>query len=200
MIQRLHNAIFCRVNIYRLIRSGVKLGENINFLGRIYFDISKDALVELSDNITFTNGGGYNPLCGNICGAIKVSTGAILKIGHNTGISSAHIWAKEKIIIGNHVDIGADCIIMDNDCHSLHYDIRQNKGQNNDGEYIDYLNAKSAPIRIEDNVLIGTKCIILKGVSIGARSIIGAGSVVTKDIPPCSIAAGNPCKVLKKLE
>ena len=52
---------------------------------------------------------------------------------------------------------------------------------------------------IEDNVLIGKRCIILKGVTIGARSIIGSGSVVTKSIPADCIAAGNPCKVIKQL-
>ena len=53
---------------------------------------------------------------------------------------------------------------------------------------------------IEDDVLIGARCIILKGVHIGARSVIGAGSVVAKDIPSDCIAAGNPCKVIKRLD
>jgi acetyltransferase-like isoleucine patch superfamily enzyme len=52
---------------------------------------------------------------------------------------------------------------------------------------------------IEDDVLIGARCIILKGVSIGARSIIGAGSIVVKNIPEDCIAAGNPCVVIIKL-
>ena len=53
---------------------------------------------------------------------------------------------------------------------------------------------------IEDDVLIGTRCIILKGVIIGARTVIGSGSVVTKSIPADCIAAGNPCKVIKYIE
>ncbi len=57
----------------------------------------------------------------------------------------------------------------------------------------------SAPIFIEDDVWIGAHSIILKGVTIGARSIIGAGSVVTKSIPADCVAAGNPCKVIRKL-
>lgn len=60
--------------------------------------------------------------------------------------------------------------------------------------------AASAPIVIEDDVLIGTRCIILKGVTIGARSIIAAGSVVTKSIPADCIAGSNPCKVIKQLD
>lgn len=56
----------------------------------------------------------------------------------------------------------------------------------------------SAPIVIEDDVWVSAHSIILKGVTIGARSIIGAGSVVTKSIPADCVAAGNPCRVIKK--
>jgi maltose O-acetyltransferase len=56
-----------------------------------------------------------------------------------------------------------------------------------------------APIVIEDEVWIGGNVIILPGVTIGARSMIGAGSVVTKSIPPDVFAAGNPCKVIRPL-
>lgn len=188
-----------KFNRSRLKKRGVQLSRHSCFSGRIYLDISPDAHVYIADSVTFINGGGINPLCGNVNGAIKASKNSVLKIGPDTGISSAHIWAKEKIIIGAHVDIGADCIIMDNDCHSLDWSIRQNKDLDPTGEYIDYANSKSAPIIIEDNVLIGARSIILKGVTIGARSVIGAGSVVTRDIPSDCIAAGNPCKVLKSL-
>lgn len=105
-------------------------------------------------------------------------------------MSSSCIWCINSITIGSHVDIGANCTIMDNDAHSLDYRIRRTPS-------VDF--AKSAPIVIEDDVLIGTNCIILKGVHIGARSIIGAGSVVTKDIPSDCIAAGNPCRVIRKI-
>jgi len=58
----------------------------------------------------------------------------------------------------------------------------------------------SEPIKIGSNVWIGADAIILPGVTIGDNVIIGAGSIVTKDIPSDSIAAGNPCKVLKTKE
>ena len=56
------------------------------------------------------------------------------------------------------------------------------------------------PIVVEDDVLIGANCIILKGVRIGARSVVGAGSVVTRDVPPDTVVAGNPAVVIKKLD
>jgi galactoside O-acetyltransferase len=57
----------------------------------------------------------------------------------------------------------------------------------------------SDPVVIEDNVWIGSKVVILPGVRIGSRAVIGAGSVVTKDIPPRCVAAGNPARVLRHL-
>ena len=58
---------------------------------------------------------------------------------------------------------------------------------------------QTAPVTIEDDVWIGANCQILKGVTIGVRSVIGAGSVVTKSIPADCIAAGNPCKVIRRI-
>ena len=68
--------------------------------------------------------------------------------------------------------------------------IRRTKEDQND--------AQSASIVIEDDVFVGTRCIILKGVKIGARSIIAAGSVVTKSIPADCIAGGNPCQIIRR--
>lgn len=81
---------------------------------------------------------------------------------------------------------------MDTDAHSLNYFDRR------DGD-VDMSNRVDRPIVIEDDVLIGAYAIVLKGVTIGARSVIGAGSVVTKDVPADCVAAGNPAKVIKFL-
>lgn len=62
-----------------------------------------------------------------------------------------------------------------------------------------FFNTYSLPVTIEDNVWIGGGVIILPGVTIGKNSVIGAGSVVNKSIPPNSLAVGNPCKVIRKI-
>ena len=63
----------------------------------------------------------------------------------------------------------------------------------------DWSNVNSAPITICDDAWIGMNCIILKGVTIGEGAIVGAGSVVTKDVPAWTVVAGNPARVVKKI-
>jgi acetyltransferase-like isoleucine patch superfamily enzyme len=58
---------------------------------------------------------------------------------------------------------------------------------------------QSEPVIIEDRVWIGSKVVILPGVRIGSRAVIGAGSIVTKDVPPRCVAAGNPARVIRRL-
>lgn len=166
---------------------------------QLYLIKDSNANITIGDNFVFTSGEAFNPLCRNIRGCIYAYEDSIINIGHNVGISSACIWAKEKILIGNNVKIGGDCILMDTDAHSLDYHIRNSKLTNKKGQLLDTIQANSKPIIIEDDVLIGTRCIILKGVTIGARSIIGSGSIVTKNIPNDCIAAGNPCKIIKRI-
>lgn len=111
-----------------------------------------------------------------------------IKIGHNVGISGATISGKD-ITIGNNVLIGSGVLITDSDAHPIHPKLREF------GKYI-----KTKPIKIEDDVFIGARSIILKGVTIGQGSVIGAGSVVVKDIPPMSIASGNPAKIISEIK
>lgn len=146
-----------------------------------------------SERILFLQMGGYNPLSSNSIGAIKVEPHSRLAIGNNVGISSSKIWCKSAISIGDNCKIGADCILLDNDCHSLDFHDRIDPVKDCKGTI-------SRPITIEDDVLIGTKTIVLKGVTIGRGSIIGSGSVVTRDVPAYSIAAGNPCKIIRKID
>lgn len=92
--------------------------------------------------------------------------------------------------IGKNVNIGSGCMIYDNDFHSLDYNERIHGDKN----------INVAPIVIEDGAFIGAHSIILKGVTIGLHSVVGAGSVVTKSIPADEIWGGNPARFIKKLE
>jgi acetyltransferase-like isoleucine patch superfamily enzyme len=108
------------------------------------------------------------------------NTGAKIIIGDNCGFSGTVIGAFELIKIGNNVRCGANTLITDSDWH-----------------LDDPRSGEPKSIYIEDNVWLGVNAVILKGVRIGANSVIGANSLVTKDIPANVIAAGNPCKVVR---
>ncbi|NWG33075.1 MAG: acyltransferase [Chloroflexi bacterium] len=111
---------------------------------------------------------------------------ALLQIGENFAMTGGSIIAAEKIIIGNNVNVGANTIIMDTDFHPLEAEARR----------LNSAPAKTAPVFIEDDVFIGMHCLILKGVTLGQGSVIGAGSVVTKDVPPYTVVAGNPVRFI----
>lgn len=88
-------------------------------------------------------------------------------------------------------------MILDTDVHQLDYLARRGEKPVNNNDST--TTVQTAPVTIENDVWIGANCQILKGVTIGARSVIGAGSVVTKSIPADSIAVGNPCKVIRRI-
>ena len=119
------------------------------------------------------------------------SEGSVLTIGNNVGISGSTICASVSVTIGNNVLIGSGCLITDTDAHPLDWRDRQ-MGANE--------HTLRSPVVIGNDVFIGARSIILKGVKIGARSVIGAGSVVTNNIPSDCIVAGNPAKVVKWLK
>lgn len=123
---------------------------------------------------------------------ISVRKGAKLSFGNFSGISSTAIACTNEITIGNYVNIGAGCLIMDSNFHNLDWKVRMDR-------MTDWKTAKSAPIHIGDCAFIGARSIICKGVTIGEHAIIAAGSVVIKDIPADEIWGGNPAKFIAKV-
>lgn len=190
--RRVKKEFYIRWNYIKFHLLGITLGRGSEMYDKVYINVCLGAKVSIGDFFCFTSGDCINPLCRNIKGAIIAEKNAFIKIGHNVGISSGCIWAYQSITIGDHVKIGGNCLIMDSDAHSLNYVQRRDEKEDQC-----FKNNKS--IVIDDDVLLGAHCIVLKGVHIGARSVIGAGSVVTKDIPGDCIAGGNPCKVIKYL-
>ena len=118
---------------------------------------------------------------------LSVGPGATLEIGDQVYINyGCSIGATQLVRVGSRCNIGPYCIMMDNDYHSLEPERRNEM-------------PPSAPIILEENVWLGARVIVLRGVRIGANSVIGAGSVVSKDIPPRSLAVGVPAKVTRSL-
>lgn len=114
-----------------------------------------------------------------------VGHGARIVIGDDVGVSGCTIVARESVVIGNRVLIGSGAVISDQDAHPINPEERR-KG----------LPGCSSPVVIEDDVFVGARAIILKGVTIGRGSVIGAGAIVARPIPPYSIVVGNPARVV----
>lgn len=113
--------------------------------------------------------------------------GARLEIGARSFVNyGTSIAAYELVRIGPDCLIGTHCLLIDNEFHRLEPDRRLER-------------PPSRPIILEENVWLGARVIILPGVTIGAGSAVGAGSVVTRDIPPRSVAAGVPARVIRRI-
>jgi acetyltransferase-like isoleucine patch superfamily enzyme len=106
-----------------------------------------------------------------------------LTLGKNVFLNQGvRIACSQEISIGDNALIGDETVILDNDYHGV---------ANSP--------AKAAAVTIESDVWLGTRVIVLRGVTIGRGSVVGAGAVVTRSIPPFSFAAGVPAKVIKSL-
>ncbi len=114
-----------------------------------------------------------------ITSAENIKKGVLTDPGDNIGI---YIQAKNGIIFGDNVGIGAGTVII--------------SANHNAERHTDH--DKTRPIKIGNNTFVYANSVVLPGVEIGDNVIIGAGSVVTKDIPSNTVAVGNPCRVIKE--
>ena len=125
----------------------------------------------------------------------------VIRLGPGLG------YAGPNLIVGNDVFLGARSV-YDNNGHS--YDIRHRAADLLQAEddywacgsgavHKDWTTVPMAPIRIEDHVWVGQDAVILKGVTIGKGAVVGAFSVVTRDVEPWTVVAGNPARVVKRL-
>ena len=131
-----------------------------------------------------------------------------ISLGNHTFIGGSTFISHSKIEIGDNVTIAWGCTIYDHNSHSLDYLARRKDIDDqlddirNGRNFIankDWAGVKSAPIKICDDAWIGMNVIILKGVTVGEGAVVGAGSVVTKDVPAWTVVAGNPARVIKTL-
>jgi acetyltransferase-like isoleucine patch superfamily enzyme len=135
-----------------------------------------------------------------------------IHIGNNVKIMQGVIIStaqKGKVCIGNDVYIGeysvitsnGEIIIEDNVMIAPHNNIVDFDHEFNDlGTVTSQVSFLSENITIKNGAWVASNCCILKGITIGEKATVGAGSVVTKDVPACSVAAGNPAKVIKRFK
>ena len=162
------------INAQLRIRPKARLPLSVRLTGRIRLE--SEGHVEFGQGVM---------LIGDVVPIEFVShKGACISIGDHTFINyGSSISAHKLIKIGRHCLLGHYTLILDNNEHGV--ELREAV-------------PPSAPVIIEDHVWIGSRVIILPGVSIGHHSVVGAGSVVTKDIPPNCLAVGNPVRVVRQ--
>lgn len=116
---------------------------------------------------------------------------AMIKIGNNVGMSGNAIVARIGIEIGDNVQLGANAKVVDNDFHPIDSTQRY---KNDDTKIV------TAKVVIGSDVWIGADSVILKGVTIGPRSVVGARSVVTKSFPSDVLICGNPARIVREIK
>ncbi|GAB4405672.1 MAG: DapH/DapD/GlmU-related protein [Microscillaceae bacterium] len=167
-----------------------KLGNKVNIFGIPLVFIPKGAQVTIGKGLRlisesyFSEPGVAHPVMIRL-----LNKNAKLIIGNNVGISGGGICVQTEVVIGDNVMFGANAFVSDTDFHPLGADNRRYSKEN----------IGSKPVHIENNVFLGMNTIVLKGVRIGENSIIAAGSIVVKDVPPNQIWGGNPAKFLREL-
>ncbi|TDO19024.1 acyltransferase [Pedobacter duraquae] len=170
----------------------VKFSKGFFSKGFPYLDIWEGGIFRIGENFKMNNGKNKNPIGRQQTCVFVVSSGATLIIGNNVGVSSVAIVCHNRIVIGNNVKLGGNVAIYDTDFHSLDARFRRDSIQ-------DKKNTVTKEVIIHDDVFIGAHSTILKGVTIGKNSIIGACSVVAKSIPENEIWAGNPARFIKNI-
>ena len=168
--------------------------KGVQFEGRVMF--AGRPLVSVADQSTFVVGRDVEVAsalratvlgCFQPCVLRTLAPGARLVLGDNAGLSAAVLCAGLSIEIGGGTLIGAGAMIIDNDFH-----VYSGQGWRTE------MQAGARPVKVGREVFIGARAIILKGVTIGDRAVVGAGAVVTRDVPSDHVAAGNPASVFPK--
>ena len=172
--------------------NGVRFGAKLRSNGLPILELSLQGHISIGNNLQLNNGKYYNMIGRQQPCYFQVAKQGRLTIGNNVGISATAIVCQLSVEIGDNTMIGGNCVIYDTDFHDLDFRKRTKQPE-------ELSTVKKRPVVIKNNVFVGAHSTILKGVTIGEASIIGAGSVVTKDVPAGEIWAGNPAKFISKI-
>lgn len=125
---------------------------------------------------------------------------AKVAIGDRCYIGASHIVCANQVLIGNDVIVSWGVTIVDHNSHTLDWSGRAHDVLEWKTGQKDWAKVRSAPVRIEDKVWIGFNASILKGVTIGEGAVIAAGAMVSRDVPPYTVVAGNPGRVIGRID
>lgn len=197
---KIYRFIFYKVDIFfswiitwlRFKLNGVQFNNDFKASGIPRINVNLKGEFSIGKGFIINSGKHYNVIGRQQPCYFIVGPGATLTIGDNVGMSSAAIICSNSVTIGNNIKMGGNTVIYDTDFHSLDTKLRTSIPE-------DKSNVKTQPVIIHDNVFLGAHSTILKGVTIGKNSIIGAGSVIAKDVPENQIWAGNPARFIRNI-
>ena len=125
--------------------------------------------------------------------------GAVLVIGNRSFIGEGQISCAYRIEVGNDVMVAWGTTILDHGSHALRFSQRANDVAQWLQGSKDWQHVPMAPVQIGDKAWVGFGCIVLPGVTIGEGAVVGAGSVVTRDVAPWTVVAGNPARPIREI-
>lgn len=169
---------------------GVTVGDRFVAIGRPGLNRASGSTISIGNSVTLCSSGLANPVAeGGRCRLATLANGATIELEEGVGMSSTVICAAKAVKVGEGTIIGGGALIIDTDFH-----LRTPEGSWGTDPL-----AVSQPVRIGKRCFIGARATILKGVTIGDDAVVGAGSVVTKDIEPRAIVGGNPARVIGRV-
>ncbi len=173
-----------------LSRKNILTCKSLKLKGWPVLQVHPAAKVRIGTNVTLNSRNyGYHAHMHSPIKIMADRANAEIEIGDNTRINGACLHAYKKIKIGKNCLIAANVQIIDSNGHELSFENIENRIKTT---------SEGRPIIIEDNVWIGLNAIVLPGITIGNGAVIGANTVVSKDVPAMSVYAGNPGSVVKR--
>jgi acetyltransferase-like isoleucine patch superfamily enzyme len=191
-VQRLLNAWDQFVGLAVCYSEGVSVGQNVRFRGRPIIARKPGSQISIGARTVCISDGRYTALGVRGPTVLRTLTStAEIRIGEDVGLSGVAICSAAAVTIDDGSLLGADVMIFDNDFHPIDHLDRRYAELDDPSHFL--------PVVIEQNVFVGTRSIICKGVRIGKNSVIGAGSVVTNSVPENCVYAGSPARFIRSL-
>jgi acetyltransferase-like isoleucine patch superfamily enzyme len=186
ILQRLNTFISSGFMKLTFFLYDVTSGKRLKFFGITHIRFHPQSTVIIGDDCTFRSSFSSNTIGLKQKCFLSANKGANLIIGNSCGLSGVVISVEKNIVIGNRVFFGANVTICDSDRHPIDSKLR-----------LQGFKGDIAPVHIHDDVWIGMNSVVLKGVTIGKGTVVGANSLVNKNLPENVIAAGSPAKIIK---
>ena len=174
----------------RLWLAGAVVGPGLVVNGPILLRVHPSAHLSIGRDCRLYSGFRANPVGGHGRLSLWVGRDASLEIGDNVGMSNCTVVAQLHVVIGSGTRIGGEAAIYDTDFHSLAAADRLARPD---------VSVRRAAVHVGERVFVGGRAIVLKGVRMGEETVVGAGSVLTRNTGPREVWAGNPAARVRSL-